>query len=193
MSNSNTATYSYRLRIQRDSDGVWFPTGQVSDAYLQEARDQALFESQRRGITGPDPNESVVTEEPLFAPDMDGQISGLTVRVSHCTAQLTTQFTLELFSPASQVEAARLVKAGQLQQEATFRYRVFAQRVENLIGGDRAPGGVVATVRRKPLPLVDGRLSDWLDRARPAGPMYDTDYPVLITEQALELSREYSR
>jgi hypothetical protein len=187
-------SYKYRLQIQRESDGAWFPSGPIGDAYLQEARDHALFQSQRRGITGSDLNDAPVGEQPVFASGRDGQIRGVIITVGNGAQQIATTFGLELFAPAARAEARRLVKAGQLADGCKFVFSVFADRVAPRSADATMPAGCVrASVRRAPLPLVDGSLADWLNRAEAVGPIRDEDYPLFITANVLNLSREFSR
>src|SRR5262249_54175462 len=78
-----------------------------------------------------------------------------------------------------------------LEKGDKFLYRVYAEPAAEE-GNGRATG-VVATVRRRSLPLVAGRLADWLADARPTGPMDDQDYPLFMLDRARELAREYCR
>ena len=90
--------HSYRLEIQRAVDGAKFPVGRIADAFLQSARDQAIFLAQRRGFV--DADEDHVRESPVLMPaDDDGQI--LAVKISVCTDGHHSELEcgLEIFRP----------------------------------------------------------------------------------------------
>jgi hypothetical protein len=185
--------YQYRLEIQRLDDGTWFPGEPIPDAYLQPARDEAVFRSQRKGLTGPAADQARIAEEPIFGDAGGGQVAGLRILAGADDRQVQAEFGLDLFAPAARRQAARLADQGQLPADARFLYRVFAGPAE---APADPPGldGVTATVSRRPLPLLDGRLADWRAAATPVGPVDDElDHPLFITDRALELSREYSR
>ena len=66
------------------------------------------------------------------------------------------------------MEALQLAKQGHLKTDEKFLYRVFAGPSESQQAAV-AMAGVVARVRRNPLPLLDGQLSDLLGRADAVG------------------------
>src|SRR5262249_5354937 len=156
-----------------DSDGARFPAGRVPDGALQEARDQVVFLGQRRMLIGPDGAGAPVAEQPLFYDSKKGQITGVRMAMAAVGRQDESSFSLDLFAAAPQEHAARLVRDGLLEKGDKFLYRVYAEPAAEE-GNGRATG-VVATVRRRSLPLVPGRLADWLADARPTGPMDDQD------------------
>jgi hypothetical protein len=181
----------YSLEIQRVSDGTFFPAGDVPSGYLQEARDQTIFLGQRRGAVGADSSDAVVVEEPVFAEDK--LIAGVTMSVNGTAkGRAEKLFTLDLFADYARTQALGLAKQGFLEKNAKYSYRVFAERA-NGNGVVSGMAGVVAKVRRKPLPLVPGKLADWLANAKVVGPMVQGDFPLFLSERALELSRDYSR
>jgi hypothetical protein len=182
---------TYRMEIQRVSDGTFFPAGEVPAGYMQEGRDQTVFLGQRRGVVGPDASDIAVVEEPVFAEDK--LIAGVSMTVNGSSnGRAEKIFTLDLFADYARMRALGLAKQGLLEKDTKYSYRVFAD-MTNGNGTPASAAGVVAKVRRKPLPLVPGKLADWLPHAKPVGPMIEGDFPLFFTERALELSREYSR
>ena len=192
--------YSYRLEIQRAADGAKFPVGRIADAFLQSARDQAIFLAQRRGIA--DADEDHVRESPvLMATNDDGQISQVKICVGEDghSQSVQLEFGLELFAPAASMEAQQLARQGHLRTDEKFLYRVFAEPPEVFAEPPEthqasvAMAGVVARVRRSPLPLLDGQLSDLLSRGDAVGSCETSDYPLFVTRRALDTAREYCR
>lgn len=187
---SIASQFTYRLEIERNADGARFPGEAVPYAFLQPARDQTAFLSRRRGYEGDD--DPLVRESPVAADSDNGQIRGVTMAAGDgdCRGELT--FGLNLFQPAAHMGILHLVQEGHLKTDDKVTYRVFAQPGDQGRAERRLPG-VVARVRKTPLPLLDGSLVEVLDAAEPVGPIDDEDYPLLITESALEIAHEYCR
>src|SRR5881398_1274674 len=116
--------YRYRLELQRAEDGARFPGDAVPDAFLQEAREQAVFLSQRRGLTGPDPSTAATEDEPVFSDDGDGHVVGVRVRVGANGKRIEKQFGLNLFTPYARLQAVRLAQQGHLKKDSKFVFRV---------------------------------------------------------------------
>src|SRR5439155_6346101 len=182
---------TYRMEIQRVSDGTFFPAGDVPAGYMQEGRDQTVFLAQRGGVVGADSSDIAVVEAPVFAEDK--LIAGVTMTINgSANGRVKKIFTLDLFGDCARTRALALAKQGLLEKDAKYAYRVFADKA-NGNGAPASMAGVVAKVKRKPLPLVPGKLADWLFHAKAVGPTIDGDFPLIFTDRALELSREYSR
>lgn len=181
---------SYRLEIQRVTDGAKFPVGRIADAFLQSVRDQAIFLAQRRGFA--DAGEAHLRETPVFMTDDAQQISGVKISVQDGGQICHLKFGLELFAPAASMEAQRLATQGHLKSDEKFLYRVFAEPSESH-QASVAMAGVVAHVRRSPLPLLDGQLSDLLSCAQAVGSCEPSDHPLFVTRRALDTAREYCR
>ena len=65
--------YSYRFELQRAADGAKFPGGPIADAFLQPAREQAIFLAMRRGFA--DADEDHLRELPIvMATNDDGHL-----------------------------------------------------------------------------------------------------------------------
>lgn len=182
--------FAYRLEIQRVADGVRFPAGPIPDAFLQPARDQIVFLSQRRGFASEEDPE--VRECPVAAESGHGQISGVALSAGDESCFSELNFGLELFGPAVSMQVARLVKEGHLKADDKFAYRVFAKPAEpKPMNG--AIAGVVARVRRNSPALLEAKLADFLADADPIGPMDPDNHPLFITARALALALEYCR
>src|ERR1700736_704791 len=102
---STPTRFCYHLEIQRVADGARFPGEPVPDGFLQEARDQVIFLSQRRGITGPDAEEAVVHEQPIVAAADDSLIGGVRITVGEEGRQVAKEFDISLFAPLAEVQA----------------------------------------------------------------------------------------
>lgn len=189
--NASKEHYRYRMEIQRARDGAFFPAGDVPAGELTEARDQAVFLGQRRGLVGPDPSEAVLVEEPVVGED--NLIAGVRFVVNGSDKPPVEKlFGLDLFATYAHLQAIGLAKQGLLEKDAKYLYRVFADKA-NGNGSAISASGIVARVKRKPLPLVPGKLDAFLAIAKPQGPQVDGDLPLFITDRALDLSRDYSR
>lgn len=183
------AAYKLRMEIQRTTDAARFPVGPVPEVYLQEARDQTEFYALRKNLGNG--HGVQVREVPVLAEGEAEQITGLKLVAGDGGREVELEFGIDLFSPLAQVRALKLATEGHLEKDAKFIFRIFAEPKAAQASGPAS--GVTATVKRKPLPLVEGRMSDWLKRSEPVGPVQTRDYPLFVTERALELSRTYCR
>jgi len=187
-----TQHYRYRLDIQRVQDGVCFPGDVLPENILQTFRDQAIFLGQRRGVVGPDAGEAITEEEPLIAPDMNGQITGVRIHAGTNGKRVHKEYDLDLFAHYAREQAVRLARQGHLAKDAKFIFRVFAQPTNPATTPIPLPG-VTITVQRFALPFVAGKLADWMPHALAVGSVNDDDYPLFITKKALDQAREYCR
>jgi hypothetical protein len=183
-------SHQYRVDVIRTDDGAVFPGALLPPAYLQVGRDEAIFRAQRRGVVGADPTGVEVSAEPIFQTGSE-QVCGARFTIESGGQRIEHEYGIDLFAPAAEVVADRLAKSGHLKTDAKYAYRVSAHPVASTHSA--RPEGVTVTVRRAPLPLVPGRLADWLSRARPSGPPAGADYPLFITPRALERMRQFSR
>jgi len=183
-------TFRFRLRFESTADQTVYPGDWVPDPYLNFAREQAVFEAQRAGVVGPDPGAATVEMHPIFSGDRQAEIAGVRFEVIGRAAQHETVFSVtELFQACAEIQVMQLAKSNVLSQETKVVFRVVAE--PDAAGLSSTPGPVAAIVRRKPLALVPGRLDDWLGGAKAHGPISDTDYPLVILENALQTARRY--
>jgi len=183
--------YRYRLEFQPGDDVARFPGDRVDPAYLSVPREQAIFRGQRAGLLGDNPAEASVLEQPVFTAEATGEIAGLQFLVGEGESTLRVLFDVQAaFGAAAQAQLARFQK-----QEAAWAkcekvlFRVYAEADDN----GRARAGCTDTphVRRKPLPVQDGVLGEWLAVGQPVGPVSDRHYPLFIYEETLEKAQAY--
>jgi hypothetical protein len=176
----------YELEIVRHCDGVGFGRRRVPESCLEPAREQLIFLAQRRGRLGADVNGARVVDSPLFDDGQIGTIRGVRMQLGDDAERLSLDFDLGLFQTFTEKLALELLNSKQLQGSDEVRVRAFARKEAD--AGRPARSG--ATVRRQPLPLVEGRLDDFLSRATAVGPMSDGDWPVFVTESVLQEAHE---
>jgi len=187
---SMTGQYRYQLRFRRASDGLHIPGGPVPPAYLQPPRSQAVFAAQRQGVIGPDPEEAHIEEEPIFAPGDDSQISGINFVVHHGQKPFAQEFGLtELFDAPAEAQLAELLKFGSFQSDDKVVFSVFAEPLQ--CEPEQSASDVKVSVRRNALPLCEGRMEDWLGKAKPQGTIEDRDYPLFIPKNLFKKARDY--
>jgi hypothetical protein len=180
--------YDYRIEISRASDGRRFGLRQVPDAHLEPAREQLTFLAQRRGKVPANASGLETLEFPRFEDEKTGEIEDLALAVGHDADRVETKFGLSLFQPFAQTVTAELIQSKQLEAGEEVVCRTYAQQVN----GSGAEGSIVASVKRRPLPLVEGSLDAFLEHAVPVGDLIDGDYPVFVLDEVLSRGQELS-
>jgi hypothetical protein len=189
--------FCYQVELIRALDGVSFGLRTIPDAWLEPAREQTIFQGQRRGHLSSDVGGVGVLEQPVYsagadlagASDVAGlrQIRGLRMIVGDHAAQSEKAFGLDLFEPFASAVAADLVATQQIDADEHVLFKVFAHTAEPAVGDD----GVVAHFCREPLVLHPGRLDEWMAVALPDGPISQEEYPLFLLEnEVLEAARE---
>lgn len=179
-----STNYAYSVELIRQDDGAGFGRRRVPASYLEPAREQVIFSGQRRGLLDADPTGLSVADEPLFADEAAGEVSGVRMSTGDGADSVTREFGLGIFQSFTQKVATELVSGKQLSTTDEVRWRVFAEEEEPASTTD-------ARVTRQPLPLLEGRLDDFLSRATAVGTPNDDDYPVFALESALQQAHEF--
>ncbi|MCL4195057.1 MAG: hypothetical protein KJZ87_25175 [Thermoguttaceae bacterium] len=174
----------YRLLFQT-AHHEEYPGDLIDPAWLEPARAQIRFDAQRAGLIGPDAYEVAVSEEPVFVAAETAEISAIRFAVTRDGRAVGRVYDIDsLFGRAAAAAALKLGKAIADTTGGRVGYRVVAEPHPPPSAGPNA------VVTRKPLPLGEARLEDWLVRAERVGPEGD-EYPLFITEQALDTTRVY--
>lgn len=193
-------SYAYQIDLIRSADGQHLGRHSVPDAYLENAREQTMFDGQRRGVLGGELSGVRVVDQPVYASNNGGAgetgaavrpdpIRGVLMRVGEGSQRVDKVFGLGLFEPFASAVTRRLVQAQRVHAEDLVTYEVFARRARPVVPHD----GVVAQVCRQPLALSEGRLGDWLAAGRADGPIGQGDYPLFMLEkEVLEAARTMS-
>jgi hypothetical protein len=181
---NNFEQYAYSGEVTRVSDGVGFGKRPISQVQLEFARDAVRFLAARRGMSPTDANQATVIDSPIYSDEATGLISGLKMQLACNGHSVEEEFGPGLFESYFESQTTDLVKSKQLLPADKIRYDVYAE------GRLRPATSASAVVVRKPLPLVDGEIDDWLDGAKLVGPHRETDYPVFVEESALERAFE---
>jgi hypothetical protein len=178
--------YTYSGEIVRTMDGATFGRREVPQSHLEVAREQLLFLAQRRNRAPADLSGIVVGEEPIFADETTGEIAALTMRLGLEDTLVERRFGMDLFESFAAKVAAELIEAKQLAAADEIRFRAFAKPAL----AAAAANGVVAHLRRMPLPLVEGTLDSLLPAAELRGPVSDEDYPLFLMHSALDQAHQ---
>lgn len=191
--------YAFRLTFRRPSDGKVFPGGDISDSYFQLAREQSHFHAFCKGILDDLGAAETVQSFPIFAEGSKRQVTGMKMAVEHEGRSFEKEFGLEIFEAPAQAELERLIKSGDLGEDKKAVFEVFAERIDGGVRDDAPEGreaiSTITKIRRKPVPILNGRLADWLDGAvycAPKDESQNDDIPLLILKSALDLTHEYA-
>ena len=144
-----------------------------------------MFEGQRRGRLPLNLSGVKVIEEPSFVDLRSGEIDDLTLRVAVDGQSIERKFGLELFRPLLDSAITELLAQKQLTSSDQVSWHVFASP-----SPVRHEDGVRSVVRRHPLLTLPGQLADFLGEATAVGPAPGDDYPLFVTDTALQLAHE---
>jgi len=183
--------FRYRLEFQRASDGKRFDAGRIDPFWMELLWEQAIFQSQRRGVVGPDPSQAVVCEQPDFLNDEDGRLKGICVSAGQGDKMQETPFELAAaFAAPGEQALKKLLEGKMLRPEDKVTMKVFAEPM-----GEAEPesnGGVRTTIKRDSLPLLEGNsLEGYRKSATPSGEMDAKDHPLFVPRNLFERAREY--
>lgn len=183
--------YEYRLEFQRSSDGKCLDAGPVNPSWLEFLWEQAIFQSQRRGVLGQDPSKAIINEHPQFLEDPEGSLKGLRVSAGDGEQMHETAFELSAaFSAPGEEALKKLVEAGLLSKDDKATFRVYAKPSAKAV--TQESNGVRTTVKRDPLPLLEGgNLEDYLAKATLSGELDEKDHPLFVPRELFEKAREY--
>jgi hypothetical protein len=182
--------YRYRLEFIRASDGKRLDAGLMDPSWTEFWREQALFQAQRRGIIGADPSQASVHQHPEFADEADGTLKGMNLIVSNGTD--SHEMHLELaaaFAAPGEAALKKMIEGKMLTSDDKATFRIYAAPMSDT--ANAANPGVKATIKRDPLPLLDGQLEDFLKDAEPSGEMDEKDHHILLRRELFERAREY--
>ncbi len=180
--------FDYTMEVRRVEDGASFGPRPVSRAYLQPGRAQVTFLAQRRGTLGAEATGSEVSVQPVLDGNSADEVTAIRMIVDRGDRSIERQFGLDLFDPVADTLIAELLESKQLNPADKIICRTYAKPAEP---ATHRPV-VTATVKQRPLPLVDGKLDDFLSRATRVGLSRDDDYPVFVSESALEKAHQVS-
>lgn len=185
--------FRYEVHFRRSSDGKEIPGGEIAPAYFQIGHEQLIFEALRKGLVDASGAHDGIAQLPVFAPGSVEQVTGIRLILHKGDDSLEKQFDLGIFESAAQAGLEQLIKSGLLGDDTKAVFQVFARPQTNYESPAATPGVRVAAasrVKRRPVPLLDGRLSEWLSQAEPAGEVGD-DFPLFVLESVLERMLEY--
>ncbi len=184
--------FGYRLVFQRASDGKRLDTGFADPFWLESLKEQAIFQAQRRGLVAADPAQAVVSEHPLFAENTDGRLKGFAMAAGEGESSHWTHFELaSAFSAPAETALQKLLESKQLGTDDKVTFQIFAEPASETQEDAPQNPGVRATVQRNPLPLLAGRLSDFLPDAKPSGEMQEKDHHLFLPRKLFEQARDY--
>lgn len=190
LSDVGSKPYRYRLEFIRASDGKRLDAGLMDSSWTEFWREQAIFQAQRRGIIGPDSAYAIVSQHPQFSDEAEGTMKGLNIVATNGTE--THEMHLELASAfAAPGEAAlkKMIESKVLTTDDKATFKVYAVPMNE--PATAANPGVKATVKRDPLPLLEGQLEDFLKFAEPCGEMDEKDHHIFLPKELFERAREY--
>ena len=182
--------FRYRLEFQRASDGRMLDAGYMDPSWAEFWGEQAIFQAQREGILGPDPTQAVIIEHPVFLDEREGSLQGIKVSVSQGRETHETEFNLaDAFSAPGESALKTLFESKLLDADDKASLKISAEPINE--PADDPKSEVRATVKRDPLPLLDGRFEDWLKLAEPCGEIGPKDHPIFLPRKLFERAREY--
>ena len=177
--------YVFALEVERVEDAARFGRRDVPPGQLEPLRAQIRFQALREGRIEPEDPAVDAQIEPVFHGDAEDEISALRLSLRGAGGGIVQSFGLDAFDPFGDQLAGELLKSRHLAADDKIRYRVFAGSG----GSNHAIPATVARVRQQPLPLLPGRLADFLPLAEPVGPVDERDYPVFVLNQTVEQAR----
>ncbi len=185
--------FRYRLVFQRVADGKLLDAGFADPFWLETLKEQAIFQAQRRGVVGADPTQANVSEQALFVENGDGQLKAIAIAAGERESSHVTHFELNsAFSAPAETALKKLLENKQLTTEDKVTFKVFAEPMAEVAEQPASQNpGVRAMVKRHPLPLLNGWLSDYLSAAKLCGEMEEKDHPLFLPRKLFEQAREY--
>ena len=122
--------------------------------------------------------------------DDDGQISGVKISVCKDSHQQRAGMWIGNLCTRRLDGSPAAGQAGPYEGRTRNSYTVSSPGPRNRDRLRSRWRELSARVRRNPLPLLDGQLSDLLDRAEAVGRCETSDYPLFVTRRALDTAHD---
>lgn len=174
----------FEIALVATETGNLLTRRQVSAAHLEAVAEELRFAVWRE-LAVDDPRELIVRERVVFDDQHSDRVTG--VQLSTRMGDRTWEQLVGpgIFQSSADSLLAELVRDGRIEAATKVHYWVAARAVTT---NHHEP----ATIVRKPTPLHEGRLTDYMQLSAHCGPLHGEDYPVFVLESALQDAHQHS-